>query len=434
MSNIYKHASLINLGFNMSVTVDPLEELLKPENLSKLSKIVEAFPTIEKITDKVVEMDKKGQIDFMLSLVDQTISLLDAVQKADLVNAIISFGMDQLPKIQAIWPIIEKLTSERAMTLLSQFDIDAILSATEKLTPIMNKLTSEKALKILDQIDFDSLIDSTSRLVPILSKLANEKTVKAVESLDIDTLLDVALKMTPVLNKIAAIMNDMYNKGQIDMLLNFVEQGISLLDAVQKADLVNAIISFGMDQLPKIQAIWPIIEKLTSERTLNILQSIDWDAAFNAIEALTPVMKQLTSERTVKLIQQLDVASMLNAMEAMMPVFKKLTDEKTVKTLSQIDINSLISMMNKLAELQKSGNLDKLIQLLDIMADPQFVNGLILVMDKFSKAFKAWINNIPNVRPVGTMGLLRIGSDKDVSYAIGLMLELAKEVGKTFKS
>ncbi|MEM3351088.1 MAG: DUF1641 domain-containing protein [Saccharolobus sp.] len=418
----------------MSLTVDPLEELLKPENLNRLSKIVDALPAIEKMTGKLAEMDKRGQVDFILSMLDQTISILDAVQKADLINTLISFGMDQLPKIQAIWPIIEKLTSEKAVNLLTQFDIDSILVALEKLTPVMKKLTSEKVIKILEQIDYDSLIDSTSRLTPILSKLTSDKTIKILESVDIDSLLNVTAKMTPTLNKLATIMDNMYSKGQIDMLINLMEQGISLIDAVQKADLINTLISFGMDQLPKIQAIWPIIEKLTSERTLNILQSIEWDSMFNALEALMPLMKQLTSERAVKIIQQFDVTSTLNAVEALMPVLKKLTDEKTIKTLSQLDVSSLVSLMGKFAELQKSGNLDRLMQLLDVMTDPQFMNGLLLVMDKFSKAFKAWVNDIPNVRPVGTMSLLRVGSDKDVGYALGLMINLAKEVGKTFRS
>ncbi|WP_338602033.1 DUF1641 domain-containing protein [Sulfolobus tengchongensis] len=417
-----------------TTTIDPLEELLKPENLNKLSKIVDALPAIEKVTNKIVEMDKKGQVDFVLSLFDQTISILDAVQKADLINTIISFGMDQLPKIQALWPIIEKLTSERSIELLTQIDIDSSLVALEKLTPVIKKLTSEKALKILDQIDYDSLINSTSRLVPILSKFADEKTVKIIESLDIDTLLNVASKMTPTLNKLATIMDEMYNKGQIDTLINLLEQGISLMDAVQKADLINTIISFGMDQLPKIQALWPIIEKLTSERTLNLIQNLDLDSMFNALEALTPMMKQLTSDRAIKIIQQFDIASTLGALESAMPLLKKLTDEKTVKTLTQIDVNSLLTLTNKLVELQKSGSLDRLMQLLEILSDPQFVNGLVMVMDKFSKAFKAWINDIPNVKPAGTMQLLRIGSDKDAGYALGLMIELAKEIGRTFKS
>ncbi len=418
----------------MSLTKDPIEELLKPENLNRLSKLLDALPAIEKVTDKFVEMDRKGQVDMMMSLFDQTISIIDAVQKADLINAIISFGMDQLPKIQAIWPIIEKLTSEKSVQLLSQFDMDSMLMTLEKTMPLMKKLTSEKALKILDQLDIDSLIDSTSRLVPVISKLANEKTVKAIESLDIDSLIELLSKMGPSLNKIANIMNDMYSKGQIDMLMGLLEQGISLLDAVQKADLINAIISFGMDQLPKIQAIWPIIEKLTSERTLNILQSMDWDAMFNAIEALTPMMKQLTSDKAIKIVQQFDIATTLSAVEASLPILKKLTDEKTIKTLSQLDIDSLITLMNKFAELQKTGMMDRLIKLLDIFADPQFVNGMILVTEKFSQAFKEWINQIPNVRPAGTLSLLRAGGDKDTGYAIGLMLELAKQVGKTFKS
>jgi Protein of unknown function (DUF1641). len=474
---------------------DPLETLLKPENLEKLNKIADSLPTIEKLTDKLNEMDKNGQLDFLLNLTDQTLSLLDAVQKADLINTLISFGMEQLPKIQAIWPIIEKLTSDKtlnllqqidldatlnaiealtpmiqkltsdkAISLLKQIDIDATLTAIEKLTPIMKTLTSDKALKVLESINYDALLDSTEKLTPVLQKLTSDKALKVLENLDVDTLLEATVELTPTLNRIAKTMAEMQKKGQIDELLNMMEQGVALLDAVQKADLINTLISFGMEQLPKIQAIWPIIEKLTSDRALALLQKIDVDTTLSAIEALTPMMQKLTSpkaisliqkfdvdstlaaiealtpmmqkmtsERAIKLVQQLDVEGLLTAMEASLPILKKLTDERTVKTLTQIDIDSMVNMMGKLAELQKNGVLDKMVRLIDVFSDPKLVDNLVLIMEKMSKALNIWVSELPNVKPVGTMGLLRMTSDKDASYALGMMKALLEATGKAFR-
>lgn len=237
----------------------------------------------------------------------------------------------------------------------------------------------------------------------------------------------------PAIEKLTTKIADMDKKGQLDFLLNLLDQTVSILDAVQKADLVNALINFGMDQLPKIQAIWPLLEKLSSERTLNILQKFDIDATLNALEAMTPIMQKLTSERTIKLIQQLDIESLLNALEASLPLFKKLTDEKVVKTFTQLDIDSIVSMMNKLAELQKNGVLDRMIKLIDVLADPQLVDALGTVTEKMAKAIKIWSNDLPNVKPVGTMGLLRIGSDKDAAYGLGIMTSFLKATGKAFK-
>lgn len=237
----------------------------------------------------------------------------------------------------------------------------------------------------------------------------------------------------PTIEKLTVKIVDMDKKGQLDFLLNLLDQAVSILDAVQKADLVNTLITFGMDQLPKIQAIWPLLEKLTSDRVLSLLQKIDIDATLNAIEALTPIMQKLTSDRAIKLIQQLDVEGLLNALEASMPLLKKLTDEKVVKTVTQLDLDSLISMMGKLAELQRSGVLDRMMKLIDIMADPQLMDTLATIMEKMAKAIKLWAADLPNVKPVGTLGLLRLTSDKDTSYALGVMTSLLKATGKAFK-
>ncbi|EWG07170.1 MAG: hypothetical protein ASUL_06613 [Candidatus Aramenus sulfurataquae] len=417
----------------MSNVEDTLEVLLKPENLQKVNKFVQVLPTVEKLVDKMEEWDKKGQLDLVMNLTDQVLSIVDAVQKADLINSLIAFGMDQLPKVQAVWPLLEKLTSEKALNLIQQMDVDAMLSALEKLTPVMQKLTSERALKVLESIDYDSLIDYTSKLTPLLSRLTSERTLKVIQSLDIDTLLSAVESMTPSLNKLATILNDMQKKGQLDALLNLIQQGLDLLDAVQKADLINSLIAFGMDQLPKVQAVWPLLEKLTSEKALNLIQQMDVDAMLSALEKLTPVMQKLTSEKALNLIQQMDVEGLIGAMETAMPLLKKLTDEKTMKTLMQMDIDSMIGMMQKLAELQKSGVMDRMMKLMDVMADPQFLDTMLGVMEKMSKALKIWAADLPNVKPVGAVSLLRLTSDKDTSYALGVMTSLLKATGKAFR-
>ncbi|AWR98328.1 DUF1641 domain-containing protein [Acidianus sulfidivorans JP7] len=250
------------------------------------------------------------------------------------------------------------------------------------------------------------------------------------ENLDRLTKLADAL---PTIQKLTEKIVDMDKKGQVDFMLNLLDQTMSILDVVQKTDLVNTLITFGMDQLPKIQALWPMIEKLTSDRTLNLLQKIDLDATFNALEALTPMLQKMTSDKAIKLIQQLDVEGLLNAMEASMPLLKKLTDEKVVKTLTQLDLDSMINMMGKLSELQRSGVLDRMIKLMDIMADAQLVDTMTTMMEKMAKAMKIWATELPNVKPVGTMGLLRMTSDKDTAYALGIMTSLLKATGKAFR-
>ncbi|NON63097.1 hypothetical protein HLB03_10395, partial [Acidianus sp. DSM 29099] len=64
---------------------DPLEEILKNENLEKISELIKTLPTIEKLTNKLSELDKRGELDLLLDLADQSLSILDAVQKADLI-------------------------------------------------------------------------------------------------------------------------------------------------------------------------------------------------------------------------------------------------------------------------------------------------------------------------------------------------------------
>ncbi|WP_236748971.1 DUF1641 domain-containing protein [Acidianus manzaensis] len=237
----------------------------------------------------------------------------------------------------------------------------------------------------------------------------------------------------PTVEKLMSKLQEMDSKGELDYILNLTDQVISILDLVQKTDLMNSMIAFGMDQLPKIQALWPMIEKLTSDRAVNLLEKLDLDSTLQALEALSPIMDKLTSERAIKLLQQLDIEGLLNVMEYSMPILNKLTNEKTVKLLSQIDIDPLLTAMEKIADLQKTGVLDRMIKLIDTIGDPQTINTLTSVMEKFTKALKIWSQDLPNVKPVTTTGLLRIASDKDNAYALGIMLSLLKATGQAFK-
>ncbi|BCS94045.1 hypothetical protein L3N51_00383 [Metallosphaera sp. J1] len=412
---------------------DPLEILLKEENLQKVTKLMDVLPTFEKVAEKLSEMDKKGELDFMLDMLGQVVSIADAIQKADLMNTLVSFGMDQIGKVQALWPLLEKMTSDRVISIIQQLDIDSTLSALEKLTPVLNKLTSDKAIKVLQSIDYDSLLEYMGSLTPLLSKLTSEKTLKIIQSLDMDALLTAAETMTPTLTKLANMMSEMQKSGQLDNLMNLMQQGLALLDTVQKTDLVNTLIAFGMDQIGKVQALWPLLEKMTSEETINMIQKMDIDGLLRAMNSLMPMMQKLTSDRAIKLIQQLDVESMLGAFEASMPVLKKLTDEKTVKALAQMDMDSMINLMMKFAELQRTGVMDRMYKLMDVMADPQLVDTMVSVMEKFAKAMKIWANELPNVKPVGIGGLAGLTRDPDSKYALGIMTSLLKATGKAFK-
>ncbi len=446
---------------------DPLE-VLSDEQISKsITELLEGMPSLVKLTSKISEMDKKGQLDVLMSLLDQSASIIDAVQKADLINTLITFSMDQIGKVQALWPLMEKMTSERALAILQGMDIDALLTAAEKMTPLLQKFTSDKAMKLLEGMDWDSLLNATEKLMPVMQKMTDERALKALQSIDYDTLLSATEKLTPALNRIAGMMVDMQNKGQLDMLLNALEQGIALLDAVQKADLINTLITFSMDQIGKVQALWPLMEKMTSERALAILQGMDidalltaaekmtpllqkftsdkamkllegmdWDSLLNATEKLMPVMQKMTDERALKLIQGLDIESLLSTMEAAMPLLKKFTDPNMVKMLTQMDWDSMMGMMGKLAELQKAGVMDKMMTVIDTFADPQVIDGLVLVSSKFGTALKMWVNELPTVKPAGNGLLLKtagIPADEDVRYALGVMMSLAKDIGKVFR-
>jgi uncharacterized protein YjgD (DUF1641 family) len=412
---------------------DPLEKLTNPENIQKLSKLIDALPALEKVTTKLTEMDKQGQLDLMMGLLDQTVSIVDAVQKADLINALISFGMDQITKIQALWPMVEKLTSDKALSLLQSLDVDALLDATEKLMPLMQKMTSDKALKVLQSLDVDSLLDATEKLLPLVQKMTSEKALKVLQSMDIDALLQTTESLMPVLMKTTTILNDMQKKGQLDMLLNLLQQSIDLLDAVQKADLINALISFGMDQITKIQALWPMVEKLTSDKALSLLQSLDVDALLTVAERSIPLLQKLTGDKTLKLLETIDIDATLNALIALSPVMKQLTSEKTVKLLTQVDFTSMLSLLERMAELQKAGVIDKMMKLFEVFGDPQFVDAMVALMQKMGIAMKMWVQDLPHVKPVGTFGLVGALGNKDTSYALGAMLKLAEDLGKVLR-
>jgi Protein of unknown function (DUF1641). len=151
------------------------------------------------------------------------------------------------------------------------------------------------------------------------------------------------------------------------------------------------------------------------------------------MDAMIPMLQKLTSERAINLMRQMDVEGMLGALEASMPLMKKLTSENTVKAISQLDMDSMINMLMKLAELQRAGVMDRMYKLIDVMADPQLVDTMVTVMEKFAKAMKIWAAELPNVKPVGIGGLAGITRDPDSKYALGIMTSLLKATGRAFK-
>jgi len=237
----------------------------------------------------------------------------------------------------------------------------------------------------------------------------------------------------PALEKLSNLLTQLDKSSKLDNLLNLMQQGLDLLDAVQRAELVDAIIEFSMDQLPKVQAVWPLLEKLTSERALNLIQRLDLDSLLSATERLLPIMNKLTNESTLKLLESIDFDSLLSAADSMTPLLKKLTSPETVKTLTSIDVDSMLKLMNKMLEMQKTGALDKMLELMTIMADPNFLDSLKMVMDKMAKALKMWVQDLPKVKPVGTFGLIMEVNKKDTQYALGAMLKLAEDLGKVLR-
>jgi len=257
-----------------------------------------------------------------------------------------------------------------------------------------------------------------------LEKLTNPENIQKLSKL-IDAL--------PALEKVTTKLTEMDKQGQLDLMMGLLDQAVSIVDAVQKADLINALISFGMDQITKIQALWPMVEKLTSDKALSLLQSLDVDTLLTVAERSIPLLQKLTGEKTLKLLETIDIDSTLNALIALSPVIKQLTSEKTVKLLTQVDFTSMLSLLERMAELQKAGVIDKMMKLFEVFGDPQFVDAILALMQKMGIAMKMWVQELPNVKPVGTFGLVGALGNKDTSYALGAMLKLAEDLGKVLR-
>lgn len=348
---------------------DPIEKLLEPQTLEKLGKFIDATPTFEKIVDKLRELDTKGQLDSMMNLIDQALTLIDAIQKSDLINALISYALDQLSKIQGLWPIFEKLTSERTINALQRIDIDSLINSIEKLSPLFNKLTDEKVIKTLSSIDYDSLLSSIEKIVPTL-------------------------------NKLTQMVDRLQTSGKLDTLLNVTEQTIDLIDAVIKTDLINTLVSYAIDLLPTFQSIWPLFQKLSDEKLIKTLQNINLEELLNSLNNATPLLK-------------------------------KFTEPEIVKAVSELDINSLLKTLAILSDLQKSGALERLLPLLKTLSKPEVADSLTLITDKLAKALVSWYKELPNTKPASVWSLLR--PDRDTAYGLGIVVSLLREIGKSMK-
>jgi uncharacterized protein YjgD (DUF1641 family) len=202
----------------------------------------------------------------------------------------------------------------------------------------------------------------------------------AAQELDLDKLLSEdnlsrLAKMAealPALEKLSNLLTQLDKSGKLDNLLNLMQQGLDLLDAVQRAELVDAVIEFSMDQLPKVQAVWPLLEKLTSEDVLTRLQ--------------------------------------------------------------KLDVDGMVRMLDSLVKLQESGAMQKLVELANVMADKDLVEALSTMITKTAPALKEWAKELPQTKPQGLMGITMSLNDPDVKFAMTAMISLLKKIGRALRS
>jgi len=176
----------------------------------------------------------------------------------------------------------------------------------------------------------------------------------------------------PALEKLSNLLTQLDKSGKLDNLLNLMQQGLDLLDAVQRAELVDAVIEFSMDQLPKVQAVWPLLEKLTSEDVLTRLQ--------------------------------------------------------------KLDVDGMVRMLDSLVKLQESGAMQKLVELANVMADKDLVEALSTMITKTAPALKEWAKELPQTKPQGLVGITMSLNDPDVKFAMTAMISLLKKIGRALRS
>ncbi|MCG2870641.1 MAG: DUF1641 domain-containing protein [Sulfolobales archaeon] len=202
----------------------------------------------------------------------------------------------------------------------------------------------------------------------------------AAQELDLDKLLSEdnlsrlakMVEALPALEKLSNLLTQLDKSGKLDNLLNLMQQGLDLLDAVQRAELVDAIIEFSMDQLPKVQAVWPLLEKLTSEDVLTRLQ--------------------------------------------------------------KLDVDGMVRMLDSLVKLQESGAMQKLVELANVMADKDLVEALSTMITKTAPALKEWAKELPQTKPQGLVGITMSLNDPDVKFAMTAMISLLKKIGSALRS
>jgi len=201
---------------------------------------------------------------------------------------------------------------------------------------------------------------------------AVEDPLERILTEDILSRLAKMVEALPALEKLSNLLTQLDKSGKLDNLLNLMQQGLDLLDAVQRAELVDAIIEFSMDQLPKVQAVWPLLEKLTSEDVLTRLQ--------------------------------------------------------------KLDVEGMVRMLDSLVKLQESGAMQKLVELANVMADKDLVEALSTMITKTAPALKEWAKELPQTKPQGLVGITMSLNDPDVKFAMTAMISLLKKIGRALRS
>lgn len=173
---------------------DVLDKLLEEENLKRLEKMIDALPSLEKVTAFLTNLDKSGKLDDLLALSYQAADLGSAVVKGELIDALIQFSMDQLPKIQAVWPLLEKLTSDEVLTNLQKLNVDSLIRLLNVLTQLQETGIVDRLTSALEEWAKNAPNMKSESLLKIMTSL-NDPDVKYAMTVMIDLLKRIGKAM-----------------------------------------------------------------------------------------------------------------------------------------------------------------------------------------------------------------------------------------------
>jgi len=124
----------------------------------------------------------------------------------------------------------------------------------------------------------------------------------------------------------------------------------------------------------------------------------------------------------------------LPKVQAVWPLLEKLTSEDVLTRLQKLDVDGMVRMLDSLVKLQESGAMQKLVELANVMADKDLVEALSTMITKTAPALKEWAKELPQTKPQGLVGITMSLNDPDVKFAMTAMISLLKKIGKALRS